>query len=99
MNNIFNIVRSHGGLCISDEVQTGFGRLGKDMWGFKWQKAKPDIITLAKGIGNGYPMGAVVTRKEIAKSMKRIFNTFAGGPIQCRIGMEVLKILREEGLP
>lgn len=95
MNKIFDTVRSHGGLCISDEVQTGFGRLGKEMWGFKWQKAKPDIVTLAKGIGNGFPMGAVVTRKEIAKSMKRIFNTFGGGPIQCRIAMEVLKILQE----
>lgn len=63
MKGMFQSVRRYGGLCISDEVQTGFGRLGKDMWGFKWQGAKPDIVTMAKAIGNGYPMGAVITRK------------------------------------
>jgi alanine-glyoxylate transaminase/(R)-3-amino-2-methylpropionate-pyruvate transaminase len=63
MKNIFERVRRYGGLCISDEVQTGFGRIGKDMWGFKWQGVKPDIITVAKAIGNGLPFGAVITRK------------------------------------
>lgn len=69
------------------------------MWGFRWQNAKPDIVTLAKGIGNGFPMGAVVMRREVAKSIKKIFNTFGGGHLQCRVGMEVLKILEEEKLP
>lgn len=50
-------------MCISDEVQTGFGRVGKEMWGFKWQGAKPDIVTIAKAAGNGIPLGAVVTRR------------------------------------
>ena len=79
-------------------MQTGFGRLGKEFWGFKWQGARPDIVTIAKAMGNGLPMGAVVTRKEIARSVKKIFNTFGGGPIQCRVGMEVLSILKEEKL-
>lgn len=60
---IYELIRRYGGLCISDEVQTGFGRIGKDMWGFKKMGAKPDIITMAKGIGNGFPMAAVATRK------------------------------------
>lgn len=99
MKNIFERVRRYNGLCISDEVQTGFGRIGKEMWGFKWQGVKPDIVTIAKAAGNGIPLGAVVTRKEISDSLKKVyFNTFSGGPIQCRVGMEVLKIIQEEKL-
>lgn len=83
-----DIVRSHGGLIICDEVQTGFGRIGKNFWGHKWQGIKPDIITMAKGIGNGIPLGAVVTRREIAEVINFLFfNTFGGGYIQCRVGM------------
>lgn len=63
MKTMFEKVRKYKGLCISDEVQTGFGRIGKDMWGFKWQGVKPDIVTIAKAAGNGIPLGAVVTRK------------------------------------
>lgn len=99
LKRMYELTRKHGGLCIADEVQTGFGRVGKDFWGFRSQGAKPDIVTMAKGIGNGFPMAAVATRKEIMDCIKKVhFNTFGGGPIQCRIGMEVLNILREEKL-
>ena len=88
MAEIFSRVRKYGGLCISDEVQTGFGRIGKEFWGFKWQGVKPDIVTIAKAVGNGLPLGAVVTRKEITDKINKVyFNTFSGGPIQCRVGM------------
>jgi 4-aminobutyrate aminotransferase-like enzyme len=84
-----DLVRNkHGGLIICDEVQTGFGRVGTKFWGHKWQGIKPDIITMAKGIGNGFPIGAVVTRKEISDKIKSVFfNTFGGGHIQCRVGI------------
>ena len=84
-----DLVRNkHGGLIICDEVQTGFGRVGTKFWGHKWQGIKPDIITMAKGIGNGFPIGAVVTRKEISDKIKRVFfNTCGGGHIQCRVGI------------
>ena len=99
LKRMYELTRKHGGLCIADEVQTGFGRVGKEFWGFRSQGAKPDIVTMAKGIGNGFPMAAVATRKEIMDCIKKVhFNTFGGGPIQCRIGMEVLNILREEKL-
>lgn len=91
--------KDHGGLIICDEVQTGFGRIGTDYWGHKWQGIKPDIVTMAKGIGNGFPMGAVVTRREITDKIKQVyFNTFGGGHLQCRVGIEVLKTIREEKL-
>lgn len=71
------IVRAHGGICIADEVQTGFGRTGSAFWGFQNQGVQPDIVTMAKGIGNGLPLAAVVTTPEIAAALtKRIhFNT------------------------
>ena len=93
------LVRQHKGLLIADEVQTGFARIGKDFWGHRWQGVKPDIVTMAKGIGNGIPLGAVVTRKEIADKINFVFfNTYGGGPIQCRVGMEVLKAIKKEKL-
>lgn len=99
MDGMYKLIRKQGGLCISDEVQTGFGRVGKKFWGFRWQGVQPDIVTMAKGIGNGFPMAAVATRKEISQKMqKNYFNTFGGGPIQCAVGIEVLKILKEEKL-
>jgi alanine-glyoxylate transaminase/(R)-3-amino-2-methylpropionate-pyruvate transaminase len=71
------IVRAHGGVCIADEVQTGFGRTGTAFWGFQNQGVMPDIVTMAKGIGNGLPLAAVVTTQEIAASLSRRihFNT------------------------
>ena len=88
------LVRQYDGLIIADEVQTGFGRIGKEFWGHKWQGIKPDIVTMAKGIANGLPMGAVATRKEIASVINFIhFNTYGGGPVQVRSAIEVLKAL------
>jgi 4-aminobutyrate aminotransferase-like enzyme len=86
LQKMYELIRKYDGLCISDEVQSGFGRTGKETWGFKWQNVKPDIIVTAKGIANGYPMAAVVTRKEIMDSINFIFfNTYGGGPLQCRL--------------
>ena len=65
------MVRNGGGICVADEVQTGFGRCGSHFWGFETHGVTPDIVTMAKGIGNGFPMGAVVTTKEIASQMSK----------------------------
>lgn len=100
IQTLHKMVKKMGGLYISDEVQTGFGRIGKEEWGFKWQEVKPDIVIMAKAIANGTPFSAVATRREIADSLTHdYFPTFAGGPLECRIGMEVLDIIREEKLP
>jgi len=88
MEGMFKMIHQRGGLCIADEVQTGFGRVGEKYWGFRWQGVQPDIVTMAKGIGNGFPMAAVATRRDISKKMKKgYFNTFGGGPIQCAVGI------------
>jgi alanine-glyoxylate transaminase / (R)-3-amino-2-methylpropionate-pyruvate transaminase len=93
-------VRAAGGLCIADEVQTGFGRTGTHYWGFETQGVIPDIVTMAKGIGNGVPLAAVVTTPEIAQVLsKRIhFNTFGGNPVVSAVGKAVLEIIEEEKL-
>jgi alanine-glyoxylate transaminase/(R)-3-amino-2-methylpropionate-pyruvate transaminase len=93
-------VHNAGGLCIADEVQTGFGRTGTHYWGFETQGVIPDIVTMAKGIGNGVPLGAVVTTPEIAKVLaSRIhFNTFGGNPVVCAQGKAVLEVIEKEGL-
>ncbi|MBZ3886173.1 Alanine--glyoxylate aminotransferase 2, mitochondrial, partial [Sciurus carolinensis] len=101
LKEAFELVRERGGVCISDEVQTGFGRLGSHFWGFQTHDVMPDIVTMAKGIGNGFPMAAVVTTPEIAKSLaKRMFhfNTFGGNPMACAIGSAVLEVIKEENL-
>jgi len=97
---VYDIVRAHGGLCISDEVQTGFGRLGTDFWGFEAYGVVPDIVTMAKGIGNGAPLGAVSTRREIGACLtqKLHFNTFAGNPVAMIQGLTTLEIIEEEQL-
>ena len=91
-------VREAGGLCIADEVQTGFGRTGEAFWGFQSHDVTPDIVTMAKGIGNGCPLGAVVTRAEIAASMakRHHFNTFGGNPVSCAQGLATLEVLLED---
>ena len=93
-------VRAAGGLCIADEVQTGFGRTGSHFWGFETQDVIPDIVTMAKGIGNGCPLAAVVTTPEIARCLaERIhFNTFGGNPVTCAQGMAVLEVIDQENL-
>jgi alanine-glyoxylate transaminase/(R)-3-amino-2-methylpropionate-pyruvate transaminase len=93
-------VRAAGGLCVADEVQTGFGRTGTHYWGFETQGVIPDIVTMAKGIGNGAPLAAVVTTPKIAQALaSRIhFNTFGGNPICCAIGRAVLEVIDREKL-
>lgn len=93
-------VRAAGGLCVADEVQTGFGRLGSHYWGFQSHGVQPDIVTLAKGIGNGVPLAAVVTTPEVAEVMARRlhFNTYGGNPVCAAAGRAVLRVVDEEGL-
>jgi alanine-glyoxylate transaminase/(R)-3-amino-2-methylpropionate-pyruvate transaminase len=93
-------VRAAGGLCIADEVQAGFGRTGTHFWGFETQGVIPDIVTMAKGIGNGAPLAAVVTTSKIAQALAtRIhFNTFGGNPVVCAIGRAVLEVIEREKL-
>ena len=96
----YRTVREHGGLCIADEVQTGFGRTGDHFWGFEHAGVVPDIVTMAKGLGNGIPLAAVTTRREIAETLaQRIhFNTFGGNPVSMAQGLAVLDVIEEEGL-
>jgi 4-aminobutyrate aminotransferase-like enzyme len=94
-------VRAAGGLCIADEVQVGFGRLGDVFWGFESQHVVPDIVTMGKPMGNGHPMAAVVTTREIAEAFDtgmRYFNTFGGNPVSCAVGTAVLDEIAAEGL-
>ncbi len=97
----FEKVRGAGGVCIADEVQIGFGRVGSQRWGFETQGAVPDIVTLGKPIGNGHPIGAVVTTAAIAASFHNgmeYFNTYGGNPVSCAVGLEVLRVIDDEGL-
>lgn len=93
-------VRAAGGLYIADEVQSGFGRTGEHMWGFEADGVIPDIIVLAKGISNGFPLGAVVARREIAEPMaeKFMFHTYGANPTSCAAGRAVLQVLKKERL-
>jgi 4-aminobutyrate aminotransferase-like enzyme len=97
---IYDIVRRHGGLCIADEVQTGFGRTGTHFWGFENWGVTPDLVTMAKGIGNGAPLGACVTRAEIAHTTtNRVhFNTFGGNPISMTQGLATLEVIDRENI-
>ena len=97
----FELVRKSGGLCIADEVQIGFGRMGTDFWGFETCDVIPDIVTLGKSIGNGHPLSAVVTTKEIADQFNNgmeYFNSYGGNPVSCAIGEAVLDVIEDEGL-
>jgi alanine-glyoxylate transaminase / (R)-3-amino-2-methylpropionate-pyruvate transaminase len=100
LKHAYEHVRAAGGLCIADEVQTGFGRTGTHFWGFETQGVMPDIVTMAKGIGNGCPLAAVVTTPEIAATLAgRIhFNTFGGNPVSMAQGRAVLEVIEKEGL-
>ncbi len=100
LREAYAIVREHGGLCIADEVQTGFGRTGTHYWGFENWGVVPDFVTMAKGIGNGVPLAAVTTRMEIAQALtQRVhFNTFAGNPVSAAAGLAVLDVIDEDGL-
>ncbi len=101
LREAYRYVREAGGVCIADEVQVGFGRVGKAFWGFELQGALPDIVVMGKPIGNGHPLGAVACRVEIAEAFANgmeYFNTFGGNPVSCAIGREVLRVVGEEGL-
>jgi 4-aminobutyrate aminotransferase-like enzyme len=94
-------VRAVGGVAIADEVQTGFGRLGEHFWGFESQGVVPDVVALGKPIGNGFPLGAVVTTREIAAAFDNgmeFFSTFGGNPVSCAAGLAVLEVVEEERL-
>jgi 4-aminobutyrate aminotransferase-like enzyme/Ser/Thr protein kinase RdoA (MazF antagonist) len=102
LSRAFELVRRAGGVCVADEVQTGFGRMGDHMWAFQTQGVVPDIVTLGKPMGNGHPMGAVVTTPAVAASFRtgmEYFNTFGGNPVSAAVGLAVLDVLLEEGLP
>ncbi|ODT96721.1 MAG: hypothetical protein ABS82_03265 [Rhodanobacter sp. SCN 67-45] len=94
-------VRAAGGVCLADEVQVGFGRVGEHFWAFERQGVVPDIVTMGKPMGNGHPMGAVVTTPEIAASFvngMEYFNTFGGNPVSCAIALAVLDVIADEKL-
>lgn len=93
--------REGGAVCIADEVQIGFGRVGSHFWGFETQGVVPDIVTLGKPIGNGFPLAAVITTHQIAESFitgMEYFNTYGGNPVSCAAGLAVLDVIEEEGL-
>ncbi len=101
LERAYAAVRAAGGVAIADEVQVGFGRVGTSVWGFDTQGVTPDIVTLGKPIGNGFPLGAVVTRPEIAAAFDNgmeYFNTFGGTQAACAVGLAVLDVMRDEGL-
>lgn len=101
LQQVYALVRAQGGVCIADEVQVGYGRMGHFFWGFEEQGVVPDIITMAKGMGNGQPLGAVITRREIAEALEAegyFFSSSGGSPVSCRIGMAVLDVMAEEQL-
>src|SRR5436305_819336 len=100
LKHTYEHIRAAGGVCIADEVQTGFGRTGTHFWGFETQGVIPDIVTMAKGIGNGAPLAAVVTTPKIAATLmqKVHFNTFGGNPVVSAIGKAVLEVIEKENL-
>jgi ethanolamine-phosphate phospho-lyase len=101
LQTAFEHVRHAGGVCIIDEVQVGFARVGSHFWGFELQDVVPDIVVLGKPIGNGHPLGAVITTPDIAASFAtgmEYFNTFGGNPVSCAIGNAVLDVIEDEQL-
>lgn len=94
LKRVYEVIHGAGGLCIADEVQTGFGRTGQHFWGFQGHDVKPDIVTMAKGIGNGFPLGAVVTTPKIAEVLNKAmyYNTYGGNPVACAAGSAVLDV-------
>lgn len=98
---VYAMVRGRGGICIADEVQVGYGRLGHHFWGFEEQGVVPDVITVAKGMGNGHPLGAVMTRRAIADALEQegyFFSSAGGSPVSSVVGLTVLDILHDEAL-
>jgi 4-aminobutyrate aminotransferase-like enzyme/Ser/Thr protein kinase RdoA (MazF antagonist) len=101
LEHVYRHVRAAGGLCIADEVQTGLGRMGTHFWAFEAQSVVPDIVVMGKPLGNGHPIGAVVTTGEIARAFDNgmeFFSTFGGNTVSCAVGLAVLDVLRDERL-
>ena len=101
LEQVYKHIRNSGGVCVADEVQMGFGRIGTHVWCFESQNVIPDIVTMGKPIANGHPMAAVVTTSEIAAAFNNgvsYFNTFGGNPVSCIAGLAVLDILDGENL-
>lgn len=101
LKEVYPAIRKQGGICISDEVQTGFGRLGDSFWGFEAHEVVPDMVIIGKPMANGHPMGAVVCTSEIAESFNKgveFFSSFGGNPVSCAIASSVLDVIEEENL-
>lgn len=101
LKKVYQLVREAGGVCIADEVQIGFGRMGTHFWGFEKEGVVPDIVTLGKPMGNGYPIAAVITTQQIADAYKKkytYFNTYAGNAVACQVASTVLEVIEEEKL-
>ena len=101
LERAFELVRDEGGVCIADEVQIGFGRVGSKFWGFETANVQPDIVTMGKSMGNGHPLSAVVTKKQIADKFNNgmeYFNSFGGNPVSCAVGKAVLNVIEDEKL-
>ena len=101
LKEIYPAVRKQGGICISDEVQTGFGRLGDYFWGFEAHNIIPDMVIVGKPMANGHPMGAVICTAEIAESFSKgveFFSSFGGNPVSCAMATSVLEVIEEEKL-
>ena len=101
LKNTYALIRKSKGMCIADEVQIGFGRTGSHFWGFETQDVLPDIVTIGKSMGNGHPISALITTRDIANTFNNgmeYFNSFGGNPVSCAIGHAVLKIIDEEEL-
>ncbi|MDI9340963.1 MAG: aminotransferase class III-fold pyridoxal phosphate-dependent enzyme, partial [Sediminibacterium sp.] len=99
LKNVYNYVKKAGGVCIADEVQVGFGRVGDAFWGFELQEVIPDIVVLGKPIGNGHPLAAVIVSNEIAEAFNNgmeYFNTYGGNPVSMVTGLTVLEVIQEE---
>ena len=101
LGRVYGAVRAAGGVCIADEVQTGLGRIGTHFWAFEAHGVVPDIVVMGKPLGNGHPLAAVVTTREIAASFDNgmeFFSTFGGNTVSCAVGLAVLDVMRDEGL-
>ncbi|MCX2719684.1 aminotransferase class III-fold pyridoxal phosphate-dependent enzyme [Lentiprolixibacter aurantiacus] len=101
LKDIYPVIRQQGGVCISDETQVGFGRLGRHFWGFEMHGVVPDIVILGKPMGNGHPIGAVITTEHIAEKFEQgpeFFSSFGGNPVSCAIGQAVLEVIEREDL-
>ena len=101
LKEVYKHVKAAGGICIADEVQVGFGRVGSHFWGFELQDVVPDMVVMGKPIGNGHPLAAVIVTDEIANSFNNgieYFNTYGGNPVSMATGLAVLEVIEREGL-